>query len=65
MDWLNRLVVEHDELTVKIDKLENFLADPENKKVTGPKQWKLLNQQWLAMQEYGAVLYQRIEAAAP
>jgi hypothetical protein len=60
--FLDRLRVEYNELTAKIDKLQTFLADPkEAAKKVGVENAQLLYMQHTIMISYAQVLHTRIQ----
>jgi hypothetical protein len=58
--FLERLKAEKSELEEKLTKLTSFIANPENKTVTGEDQWVLLKYQRMLMKGYSDTLAQRI-----
>lgn len=60
-NWQERVIQEHDELSFKIIKLEDFLNRYDHGKVDDVQDINLLKAQLQAMKTYKDILYARIE----
>lgn len=61
MEWQERVIQEHAELTIKIVKLRKFLTDTNKLTDLSQQDMERLQSQYVVMRQYKAILQQRIE----
>ena len=60
-DYMSRLKEEFNDLSLKIEKLNNFIERDETYKTIDPKEQELLKEQREVMTKYASILRERIK----